>query len=110
MANPLPSQGMEDFVAWSLTKMGTFSVRSVYFAEWESQFGHKVNRGEEAGPMKDHQIWEIIWKLRVPSKVRIYIWRIMQETIPCRVVWVNRHIKVSAQCPLCAEDVKHMLF
>jgi ribonuclease HI len=37
----------------------------------------------------------------------------MQETIPCRAVLANRHVKVSAQCPLCVidvEDTKHMLF
>jgi hypothetical protein len=58
-------------------------------------------------------MWKTIWKLRVPSKVKIYIWRIMQETIPCRVVLANRHVPVNTQCPLCqcgAEDIKHMLF
>jgi hypothetical protein len=34
----------------------------------------------------------------------------MKETIPCRVVLANRHVKVTGQCPLCevgAEDIKH---
>lgn len=109
---PLSSHDMEDFVAWNLTKSGTFSVRSAYYAEWESQFGHKVNRGHD-GPMKDHPMWSKIWSLRVPSKVKIYLWRIMQETLPCRAVLANRHVKVSGQCPLCTEgveDLKHLLF
>jgi hypothetical protein len=61
----------------------------------------------------DHPMWAMIWKLRVPSKVKICIWRIMQETLPCRVVLANRHMRVSPQCPLCligAEDIKHLLF
>ena len=36
LAIPLSSNGMEDFVAWHLTKSGTFSVRSSYLAEWQS--------------------------------------------------------------------------
>jgi hypothetical protein len=37
----------------------------------------------------------------------------MQETIPSRAVLANRHVKVSAQCPICeigVEDTKHVLF
>jgi hypothetical protein len=37
----------------------------------------------------------------------------MQETIPCRVVLVNMHVKVSAKCPIWeieVEDTKNMLF
>jgi hypothetical protein len=58
-------------------------------------------------------MWKTIWKLRVLRKVKIYIWRIMHETIPCRMVLANQHVPVSAQCPLCqcgAEDIKCMLF
>ena len=72
MAIPLPSQSMEDFVAWSLTKTGTFSVRSVYFAECESQFGHKVS-GEprvwtyEGSPNVGDN------NLEIDSKVKIYM-------------------------------------
>jgi ribonuclease HI len=113
LAIPLPAHDMEDFVGWSLTKTGTFSVRSAYHAEWESQFGSRVNRGQGGGTMKPHPMWDTIWKLKVPAKVKIYLWRLMQETIPCRAVLANRHVEVSAQCPLCeigAEDTKHMLF
>jgi hypothetical protein len=59
-------------------------------------------------------MWVTIWELlRGPSKVKICIWRIMQEMLPCRVVLANRHMRVSPQCLLCligAEDIKHLLF
>jgi hypothetical protein len=103
---------MEDFVSWHFTKIGIFSVRAAYFVEWESQFGHRINRPDD-GPMKEHPMWAMIWKFRVPSKVKICIWWIMQETLPCRVILANRHLRVSPQCPLCltgAGDIKHLLF
>jgi hypothetical protein len=112
LAIPLSAHMMEDFVSWHFTKTGIFSVRSAYFVEWESQFRHRVNCSDD-GPMNDHPMWAMIWKLRVPSKVKICIRRIMQETLPCRVVLANRHMRVSPQCPLCligAEDIKHLLF
>jgi hypothetical protein len=36
---PIAPLGMQDFVAWHLTKTGLFTVRSAYHAEWEYQFG-----------------------------------------------------------------------
>jgi ribonuclease HI len=112
LAIPLSNNGMEDFVSWNLTKTGIFSVRSAYHAEWESRFGHKVN-GNHDGSMREHPMWKFIWKLKVPSKVKFFLWRVMQETIPCRAVLANRHVASSAQCPLCsqgAEDIRHLLF
>jgi hypothetical protein len=113
LAIPLPSHDLEDFVGWSLTKSGTFSVRTAYHAEWESRFGPRVNGGAAPSAMNPHPMWDKIWKLKCPSKVEIFLWRFMQETIPCQVVLVNKHVKVSAQYPLCeidVEDTKHMLF
>ena len=65
------------------------------------------------GPINPHPMWESIGELKVPAKVKIFLWRVMQNTIPCRSVLANRHIKVSDQCPVCengAQDVKHLLF
>jgi hypothetical protein len=36
---PIAPLGMEDFVAWHLTKTAIFTVRSAYHAEWECQLG-----------------------------------------------------------------------
>ena len=67
---PLPSHDMNDFVAWNLTKNGIFSVRSAYYAEWEAQFGRKLNIGQAPRSMNPHPMWEKIFKLKAPAKSR----------------------------------------
>ena len=65
------------------------------------------------GQIDVNPIWSIIWKLSCPAKVKIFIWRTLHGTLPCRVTLANRHLKVSPQCPVCSigpEDTKHMLF
>jgi hypothetical protein len=62
-AIPLPSHDISDFVAYNLTKNGIFSVRSVYHAEWEMQYGRKINIGQAPRSMNSHPMWEKIWKL-----------------------------------------------
>jgi hypothetical protein len=113
MVVPLPSFDMSEFVAWNLTKnrhiltplgllrrMGQpIRLQNIKFTwNWidktTSYVGHNL---ESAGS----------------AKVKKMIWRIMQESIPCRVTLTNRHIKVSPQCPVCElglEYVKHLLF
>jgi ribonuclease HI len=51
--------------------------------------------------------------MRVPGKVKIFVWRALHGIIPIKCVLANRHIGNSGACPICdqgAEDVRHLLF
>ena len=72
---PLSTQLTEDFVAWHKTRTYSFSVRSTYYTEWEHQFGARIRR-VEVGPSKSNPVWEILWKLQVPSKIKILVGKI----------------------------------
>lgn len=110
---PLSQQKFEDNVAWHYTKTGVFSVRSAYYCEWDDQYGSKL--GQEGGQSSsmNHPVWKQVWKLKMPGKVKIFIWRCLHNAIPFRSTLANRHIPVSGECPVChagAEDSKHALF
>jgi hypothetical protein len=54
-------------------------------------------------------VWDILWKLSVPAKIIIFGWRALYGLIPGLGVLANRHIKISAQCPIClqgSEDIR----
>ena len=40
---------MSDFIAWSYTKNGMFSVRSAYSVEWNDQYGSKLKHSNGMG-------------------------------------------------------------
>ena len=110
---PISQHDMPDFIAWNFTKKGIFSVRSAYFVEWDHQYGNKLRHTNGMGRTTVNPIWARIWKLACPAKVKIFIWRTLHGTIPCRVNLANRHVKVSPKCPACSsgpEDTKHLLF
>ena len=110
---PLNENMTEDFVAWHLSKTYTFTVRSAYYAQWTHTFGHKINRTDGQGSSRPNPVWDILWKLKVPAKVKIFVWKALHGTIPGLAILANRHIKTSAQCPICKqgpEDVKHLMF
>jgi ribonuclease HI len=65
------------------------------------------------GATVPHPIWKKIWSLKVPGKVKIFVWRCLHNAIPCFCVLANRHIGNVSQCPICqvgAEDIKHAIF
>ena len=57
MAHPLTNE--EDSFVWKLTSTGSFTVKSLYE---ELLNGHTVNLRKQ------------IWKLKVPLKIKIFMW------------------------------------
>jgi hypothetical protein len=59
----------------------------------------------------DERGWSSLWKTRVPSKIRVFLWRLAQQSIPTSDVLTRRNMATSSSCSLCgAEDSwKHTL-
>jgi hypothetical protein len=58
-------------------------------------------------------VWEILWKLRIPAKIKIFGWKALHGLILGMGVLANRNIKVSPRCPICKkgfEDICHLMF
>jgi hypothetical protein len=70
---PLSENVDEDFVAWHLTKSYSFSVKSAYYLEWNHCNGRRLNRVDEQGPASLNPVWDILWKLKIPSKIKIFV-------------------------------------
>jgi hypothetical protein len=68
---PLNENMTDDFIAWHMTKSYAFSVRSAYFLAWNHI--HNRRRQDAIGPSRINPVWEILWKLKVPSKI-IFFW------------------------------------
>ena len=67
---PLPMHDMSDFIVWSYTKNGLFTVRSAYSEEWNQQHGRKLQYTNGMGRTNANPIWGKIWKLSCLTKVK----------------------------------------
>lgn len=57
--------------------------------------------------------WGSIWKLQVPSKVKIFIWRTVRGVLPFRFNLRRRRVQCPEECPLCESAVEnewHLFF
>ncbi|VAI21845.1 unnamed protein product [Triticum turgidum subsp. durum] len=61
---------MLDFIAWSYTKNGLFTIRSAYLEEWNKQYGTKLQHTNGMGRTNVNPVWHEIWKLSCPAKDR----------------------------------------
>lgn len=53
--------------------------------------------------------WSSLWKLGVPHKVKIILWRMCRNIIPVRNLLRSQGVQNSIICPMCERDVEHLL-
>jgi hypothetical protein len=61
----------------------------------------------------NNPVWKTLWKIVVPSKIKIFIWRALHGILPLKCLLANQHIGTSSECPICGqgpEDIRHLLF
>lgn len=50
-----------------------------------------------SGTVQVNPVWDKLWKLSVPSKVQIFLWKALHGAVPGRAVLAARHIKAVSQ-------------
>ena len=49
------------------------------------------------------KFWRWLWQLRMPNKIKKFVWRASNEALPTKMNLYHRHITESAICDLCGE-------
>jgi len=111
---PLTTRRQEDFWAWHYEKRGFFSVRSAYrmlVSNKERYSAWLDNRPGKSDYQSEEREWKALWKVQVPSKIKIFLWRLARQSIPSRDVLHNRKMADSGNCLLCgmADSWRHSL-
>jgi hypothetical protein len=110
---PLHNRGFEDFIAWNLSKNGRYTVRSGYHAQWRHQFGNPADHLPLPGSAATNPVWKCLWQLKLPSKIKIFMWRALHGILPLKGILASRHVGTTSECPICQEDpedIIHLLF
>jgi hypothetical protein len=110
---PLNNQSFDDFIAWGLTNHGRYTVRSGYHLQWRHTFGARGGQLALPGTSATNPVWKAVWRLKIQSKIKIFLWRALHGILPLKSILANRHVGNSGQCPVCSqapEDVMHLIF
>ena len=58
-------------------------------------------------------LWKKLWKIRVPERLRMLLWRIGPDAIPTKDNMIKRFESIDPTCPLCCQDIEstcHVFF
>ena len=70
-------------------------------------------RIEHSTTNTERPIWRKLWKLNVPPKVRMFLWRACANVLPTKENLNRRRIQVDPQCEICCQQPKsvgHLLW
>lgn len=93
---------------WHFYKFGKCSVRSGY------KF-HMMLKGTASLSDSDRlrKWWKKLWSLKIPIKVKHFVWRAFHACIPTQVNLIKHHVETDKRFPICRknlETIDHALF
>jgi hypothetical protein len=101
---PIINTAYPDEFYWPKCKDGTYTVKSGYQAiqEWKN---YKTDPSS-SNLVEDNQIWETIWKQKIPPKHNHLIWRILQNALPVRSNLNTKGVNCNPLCPRCYSKIE----
>ncbi|WOH04559.1 hypothetical protein DCAR_0623969 [Daucus carota subsp. sativus] len=89
---------------WRKEKLGFYSVKSAYILLQESKPNNNISGNKS--------VWKRLWNLKVPPKVKHFIWRAATGCLPTKVMLCQKHVNLNVFCPFCnmeLETINHVL-
>jgi hypothetical protein len=88
----LPRKPCNDFAAWNYEKSGIFSVKSAYKLAYNLTHEYIASQGNSNTGDASRSLWKCIWSAPVPTKVRIFGWRLAADNLATKttngdVIW-----------------------
>jgi hypothetical protein len=104
---PLSTRRQSDFWAWHYERNGLFSVRSAYrmlINTSEQRSAWLEDRSGSSRVSEEEKGWSMLWKVKVPSKIKVFLWRLARQSLPTADVAHHRHMAPHSLCAVCGEQ------
>ena len=95
---------VDDAIVWINNPRGIFTVKSAYHVA-RSVLIDAAQVGTSGGCVAK-KMWTIVWKLRLPDKIKIFAWRACQEILPTAVNLTRRKVIHDDKCSLCTRELE----
>jgi hypothetical protein len=111
---PICTRNIEDFWSWNFEKKGIFTVRSAYRMLVETKQRREAwldGRASSSDTTAESKSWTTMWKVKVPSKIRVFLWRLAKQSLPTSDLLHHRNMSTTSTCVLCgaADSWRHSL-
>ncbi|XVF53109.1 hypothetical protein PTKIN_Ptkin05aG0073400 [Pterospermum kingtungense] len=93
---PISKLGHPDRLVWQFEKNGRYSIRSAY-----KFLRARIGDVNVQVSNKDQQCWKRLWQAQLPSKVKVFSWRVRNGFLPMLTELFRKHFNVEAKCAQC---------
>nr|XP_027067776.1 uncharacterized protein LOC113693433 [Coffea arabica] len=113
---PISWTGKEDSNFWIHSGSRQYIVRSVYKEMTNKEVQDTSSRGSldnPSGSLGGRMGWKHLWNLNVKQKIKVFIWKCMNNALPVRELIYDRTKLGEPICTGCGEGeetVEHLLF
>lgn len=90
---------------WWWSRKGMYLVRLVYYGIMEDLIDNQH--------LRKPGNWMLIWRVKIPNKVKLMLWRVTRGCLPTRMNLRKRHVPCEDHCLMCregTEDDMHLIF
>ena len=98
---PLSSIPLPDSLVWSSEKSGSYCVKSGYKLLCNL---HNLDTNHLQISESQLGFWKSIWKMKVPGKIKHFIWKACTNSLPTKDNLMKRKILNESVCSRCAEE------
>ena len=86
---------------WILERRRVYSVKNAYryFMSSSTLLSVYVNPS----------VWNNIWALQIPPKVRNLVWRACSSSLPTKIALRTKHVDIAETCPMCNAEMEDTL-
>lgn len=98
---PLPKRPKEDQLIWHYDRRGKYSVTSGYQVAMRLKFPD-----QPCCSSQNSDLWGALWKLVVPEKRKIFLWRAINNLLPTSENLWKRKVVQEPICQICSSNVE----
>ena len=62
------------------------------------------DRAESSASSAGKKIWQALWNLKIPNKIKVFGWRACTDILPTRANLVWRRVIFDDKCPICLRE------
>lgn len=85
---------------WRHTSNREYTVKSAYQVLYNVSTANMLAPSSSITP-ENNGWWKWLWVLNIPTKIRVFMWRIMHDFLPTKVALHRHHVPTTPFCALC---------
>ena len=89
----------QDKIVWHYSTNGKFQVKKAYTILLNENLPSHLN-----SPTIPPKVWKTLWKVPLPQKILLFVWKVLHSALPVRNTLIHRGINCFDTCPFCQKD------